>query len=144
MVHRDLAARNVLLFDNLAAKISDFGLSCTVGDNLIHKGNLAQKLPIKWLALEALTDCIFSEKSDVWSFGVLMYEMFTFGSVPYINMNNDELLVFLQTGERLERPNNISDELYEIMLSCWIKYMGDRPNFTQLEEKFQNIMETGI
>uniref|UniRef100_A0A914ER02 Protein kinase domain-containing protein n=1 Tax=Acrobeloides nanus TaxID=290746 RepID=A0A914ER02_9BILA len=139
MVHRDLAARNVLLCDNLVAKISDFGLCCTTDETLIHKGNLAQKLPIKWLALEALTDRIFSEKSDIWSFGILVYEVFTFGSIPYANMNNDEMLVFLQAGNRLERPNNVCDELYEIMKSCWNKYMGLRPNFLELEERFENL-----
>ena len=142
MVHRDLAARNVLLCDNLAAKISDFGLCCTMDATLIHKGSLAQKLPIKWLALEALTDQIFSEKSDIWSFGILIYEVFTFGSIPYANMNNDEMLVFLQAGNRLERPNNVCDELYEIMKSCWNKYMGLRPNFLDLEERFKNLNDS--
>uniref|UniRef100_A0A914EI63 Protein kinase domain-containing protein n=1 Tax=Acrobeloides nanus TaxID=290746 RepID=A0A914EI63_9BILA len=101
-----------------------------------NQSSWAQKLPIKWLALESLTNRMFSEKSDVWSFGVLMYEMFTFGQIPYASMNNDELLVFLQSNGRLERPVNMTEELCEIMYSCWIKDMEKRPNFAQLQVKF--------
>lgn len=140
LVHRDLAARNVLLYtNNRVAKISDFGLCSSCDQTFIYQSTLTKKLPIKWLALESLTERIFSEKSDIWSFGVLMYEIFTFGQVPYATMNNDELLVFLQANGRLERPNNITDELYEIMYSCWYKDVEKRPNFAQLREKFDKF-----
>ena len=140
LVHRDLAARNVILYENNhIAKISDFGLCSSCDQTFSDQSSWTQKLPIKWLALESLTNRMFSEKSDVWSFGVLMYEMFTFGQIPYASMNNDELLVFLQSNGRLERPANMTDELCEIMYSCWIKDMEKRPNFAQLQDKFDSF-----
>ena len=140
LVHRDLAARNVLLYsNNRVAKISDFGLCSSCDQTFIYISTLTKKLPIKWLALESLIERIFSEKSDIWSFGVLMYEVFTFGQIPYDPMNNDELLVFLQANGRLDRPNNITDELYEIMYSCWYKDIEKRPNFAQLHENFDQF-----
>uniref|UniRef100_A0A914CQ12 receptor protein-tyrosine kinase n=1 Tax=Acrobeloides nanus TaxID=290746 RepID=A0A914CQ12_9BILA len=136
LVHCDLAARNVLLFNNNIAKISDFGLCIDLDEALMFSSSIGRKLPIKWLALEILLDREFSEKSDVWSFGVLMYEMFTFGKIPYATANNDELVMFLQSGGRLERPSNMDDVCYEIMMSCWIKDVENRPSFAELEEKF--------
>uniref|UniRef100_A0A914E299 receptor protein-tyrosine kinase n=1 Tax=Acrobeloides nanus TaxID=290746 RepID=A0A914E299_9BILA len=141
LVHRDLAARNVLLFANSIAKISDFGLCCSIDENLTERSILSLKLPIKWLSLEALIDKIFSEKSDVWSFGVLMYEVFTFGGIPYATMNNDELVMFLKSGARLELPNNMDVGLYEIMLSCWREDLKERPTFVELEEKFPGYID---
>ena len=132
LVHRDLAARNVLIFDNFVAKISDFGLCCSLEE--AHQSTVSKKLPIKWLSIEVLTERCFSEKSDVWAFGVLMYEMFTFGTVPYETMNNDELVIFLQSGARLECPPNINNELCEIMLACWKKDPTQRPSFIELEQ----------
>jgi serine/threonine protein kinase len=91
--------------------------------------------------LEALIDRIFSEKSDVWSFGVLMYEVFTFGGIPYAAMNNDELVMFLKSGARLELPNNKDVGLCEIMLSCWREDLKERPTFVELEEKFHGYID---
>uniref|UniRef100_A0A914CZD0 receptor protein-tyrosine kinase n=1 Tax=Acrobeloides nanus TaxID=290746 RepID=A0A914CZD0_9BILA len=140
LVHCDLAARNVLLFDNMVAKISDFGLCCSSDETFSYQASLNKKLPIKWLSLEALLDRLFTEKSDVWSFGVLMYEMFSFGATPYETMNNDELVMFLQSGGRLERPANIDDMCYGIMLLCWNKDYLARPRFMELEEKFGELI----
>lgn len=140
LVHRDLAARNVLLFSqHELVKISDFGLCCAQNEEPFTYQASAEKLPIKWLALESLTDKIFSEKSDVWSFGVLMHEMFTLGKTPYGSMNYDELLVFLQAGGRLEKPLAMDEELAEIVCSCWEKESEHRPYFKDLEEKFINM-----
>ena len=141
LAHNDLAARNILLFENFFAKISDFGLCCSLDDTLPYDPYENKKFPIKWLPLEALIDKIFGEKSDVWSFGILMYEVFTCGKVPYENMNNDELIVFLQSGWRLERPENMDDICYGIMMSCWNKVPAERPSFMELEEKFCNYIE---
>ena len=144
LVHRDLAARNVLLFASSIAKISDFGLCCSIDESLTERSTLSLKLPIKWLSLEALIDRIFSEKSDVWSFGVLMYEVFTFGEIPYATMNNDELVMFLKSGARLELPNNMDVGLYEIMLSCWREDLKERPTFVELEEKFHGYIDEAL
>uniref|UniRef100_A0A914C4I1 Protein kinase domain-containing protein n=1 Tax=Acrobeloides nanus TaxID=290746 RepID=A0A914C4I1_9BILA len=144
LVHRDLAARNVLLFANSTAKISDFGLCCSIDESLTERSTLSLKLPIKWLSLEALIDRIFSEKSDVWSFGVLMYEVFTFGEIPYATMNNDELVMFLKSGARLELPNNMDVGLYEIMLSCWREDLKERPTFVELEEKLHGYIDKAL
>uniref|UniRef100_A0A914DC56 Protein kinase domain-containing protein n=1 Tax=Acrobeloides nanus TaxID=290746 RepID=A0A914DC56_9BILA len=104
------------------------------------QASLNKKLPIKWLSLEALLDRLFTEKSDVWSFGVLMYEMFSFGATPYETMNNDELVMFLQSGGRLERPANMDDVCYGIMLLCWNKDYLARPGFMELKEKFDEFI----
>uniref|UniRef100_A0A914D3B8 receptor protein-tyrosine kinase n=1 Tax=Acrobeloides nanus TaxID=290746 RepID=A0A914D3B8_9BILA len=144
LVHCDLAARNVLLFKNNIAKISDFGLCIDLDEAFMFSSSIGRKLPIKWLAFEILLDREFSEKSDVWSFGVLMYEMFTFGKIPYATTNNDELVMFLQSGGRLERPLNIHDVCYEIMMSCWIKDVKNRPNFGELEEKFHQLVDAAM
>src|SRR5687767_11742021 len=108
IVHRDLAARNILLTDGFNAKISDFGLSMIneTGEN--NTGGLPKKLPIKWLSIEAITRLIFSEKSDVWAFGVLMYEMFSYGKVPYPDFfDKDSIVNFLLRGKRLGCPETV-------------------------------------
>lgn len=141
IVHRDLAARNILLCGNSTAKISDFGLRCSCNENFTYKTKGAKKLPIKWLSIEALNDWIFSEKSDVWSFGVLMYEVFSLGKTPYNTLQNDEILGLLQTGARLEQPEYASSEMYRIMCACWDVSVERRPPFYELEKALQAELE---
>lgn len=142
MAHRDLAARNILLCDNNVVKIADFGLCCTFNENFSYQAtNRSKRLPIKWLSLEALIDWKFSEKSDVWSFGVLIYEMFSLGKVPYNLMSNNEITEFLESGQRLERPENATEEIYGIMSACWEKDVEKRPNFVNLIETLQILLE---
>jgi serine/threonine protein kinase len=142
MVYRDLAARNVLLTENYTAKITDFGLCCTLDESFTYQAaGRSKKLPIKWLSIEALIDRTFSEKSDIWSFGVLMYEVFSLGKVPYAVMNNDDVLEFLQEGKRLERPEFSSEGLYDIMKKCWKKEVESRPNFGELVEMLYEMLE---
>ena len=140
MAHRDLAARNILLTDSYKAKIADFGLCCTFNDSLIYQASQKKKLPMKWLSIEAITKRQFSEKSDVWSFGVLMYEIFSGGKVPYITMNNGEMLAFLKEGNRLRCPEETPGEVYEIMLKCWDQEPVNRPTFEEMVEKFRNML----
>lgn len=140
MVHRDLAARNILLCENNLAKISDFGLCCTCDDSFIYQASLTKKLPMKWLAIEALTERIFSEKSDIWSFGVLIFETFTLGKVPYAMMNNNEMLDFLLAGNRLECDEAPMDA-QEVMAICWEENPVDRPTFDELEARFHTFLE---
>ena len=93
------------------------------------------------MALESLTEKIFSEKSDIWAFGILAYEMFTFGKAPYEALNDDEILEFLNQGNRLERPSNVNDQLYEVMMDCWNADPDSRPTFKALEKTFLEIVE---
>uniref|UniRef100_A0A914EQQ5 Protein kinase domain-containing protein n=1 Tax=Acrobeloides nanus TaxID=290746 RepID=A0A914EQQ5_9BILA len=141
LVHRDLAARNILLCGPNTAKISDFGLCCKCDETFTYHASLSKKLPIKWLAIEALKDHIFSEKSDVWSFGILLYEVYTFGKVPYTTMNHDEVLKFLQEGKRLDCPEGMPTELYDLAMQCWEESSQNRPNFTELEQKLHTLIE---
>jgi serine/threonine protein kinase len=141
LVHRDLAARNILLCANNVAKISDFGLCCKCDETLTYQALVSKKLPIKWLAIETLVDHTFSQKSDVWSFGVLAYEMFTLGQVPYATLDHNEVFEFLKSGKRLERPEAMPEEVYEIVRTCWEENQNGRPDFTELEERFHNKLE---
>uniref|UniRef100_A0A914DMR4 receptor protein-tyrosine kinase n=1 Tax=Acrobeloides nanus TaxID=290746 RepID=A0A914DMR4_9BILA len=141
LIHRDLTARNIFLFGSIVAKISDFSLCCCCDESGTYEETANIRLPLKWMALESLISKVFSEKSDVWSFGVLIYEMFSFGRVPYAGLNDDELVGFLENGHRLERLMNVDQSLHEIMTECWMSNPEDRPKFTYLEEKFHVFIE---
>uniref|UniRef100_A0A914DQL8 receptor protein-tyrosine kinase n=1 Tax=Acrobeloides nanus TaxID=290746 RepID=A0A914DQL8_9BILA len=141
LVHRDLAARNILLMENRIAKITDFGLCCTCDDaTLSYQASLQKKLPMRWLSLEALLHRTFSEKSDVWAFGILMHEVFSGGKVPYATMEADEILEFLKSGKRLECPGMAADEVYEIMCSSWEENVETRISFSELSTKLRSIL----
>uniref|UniRef100_A0A914E3M3 Protein kinase domain-containing protein n=1 Tax=Acrobeloides nanus TaxID=290746 RepID=A0A914E3M3_9BILA len=116
IIHRSLSARNILLFGPTVAKISYFTNCCFCNsENSIVKDSTIQKLSAKSMALESLAEQIFSEKSDIWAFGILAYEIFAFGKAPYGTLNDDKIVEFLNQGNRLERPSNVNDQLYEIM-----------------------------
>jgi serine/threonine protein kinase len=143
IVHRDLASRNILLTDSFNAKISDFGLSINMETENFSSKMLPKKLPIKWLSIEALSELSFTEKSDVWAFGVLMYEVFSYGKIPYRSMTSDDkILSFLKSGRRLERPEAADEEIYRIMLKCWEEELEDRPRFEHLTNWLHEILET--
>uniref|UniRef100_A0AC34FXU0 Protein kinase domain-containing protein n=1 Tax=Panagrolaimus sp. ES5 TaxID=591445 RepID=A0AC34FXU0_9BILA len=141
MVHRDLAARNILLFPGFHAKISDFGLCCHCDESFTYYATINKKLPVRWLSIEALIDRRFSEKSDVWAFGVLLYEMCTNGTVPYTLLSNSDILAFIQSGKRLEKPVTTNTELYELMLNCWKESTEERLSFTDVTQKLHNQLE---
>ncbi|ESO07212.1 hypothetical protein HELRODRAFT_110726 [Helobdella robusta] len=130
-IHRDLAARNVLIGENRLIKIADFGLSRVVKEDF-YKATEDSKFPVKWAAIESIYSQIFTIKSDVWSFGILMVELLTFGTTPYPNMSNNEVQLRLQTTFRHPKPEGCSDELYEIMLNCWHRTPEKRPTFDSL------------
>uniref|UniRef100_A0AC35FS48 Protein kinase domain-containing protein n=1 Tax=Panagrolaimus sp. PS1159 TaxID=55785 RepID=A0AC35FS48_9BILA len=117
IIHRDLAARNILINEFKIAKISDFGLSVKINDKLknsISKNTLqieTGKLPVKWLAIESLKNYEFSLHSDIWSFGIVLYEIFTFGETPFSEIENSQLLEYLEVGNRPEKPEICSDEM---------------------------------
>uniref|UniRef100_A0A914DIZ7 receptor protein-tyrosine kinase n=1 Tax=Acrobeloides nanus TaxID=290746 RepID=A0A914DIZ7_9BILA len=140
IVHRDLAARNILLTDSFNAKISDFGLSCYMGNSVLEQEYPPKKLPYKWLSIEALVSKIFSEKSDVWAFGVLMFEVFSLGQVPYTGLILEELVDYLKAGNRLLCPEAANEKIYEIMLDCWKEDPEERPTFEALDSRFYVIL----
>ncbi|XP_011645406.1 vascular endothelial growth factor receptor 3 [Pogonomyrmex barbatus] len=133
IIHRDLAARNILLTSDLTLKISDFGLS---RNGIYVINNIASKirqLPIRWMSPEAIRDHAFSSKSDVWSFGIVLWEIGTLGSFPYADIHDNELLHYLTQDKcHLACPDTIFQDIYKIMCSCWNIMPQDRPSFAQL------------
>uniref|UniRef100_A0A667X9H8 Tyrosine-protein kinase n=1 Tax=Myripristis murdjan TaxID=586833 RepID=A0A667X9H8_9TELE len=128
-VHRDLAARNVLVSDDSVAKVSDFGLT-----KVDSKASDHAKLPVKWTAPEALKK-EFSTKSDVWSYGVLLWEIFSYGRQPYPKMSLKEVKEKVEEGYRMEAPEDCPPGVYSLMKSCWEKEPRRRPSFHKLREK---------
>uniref|UniRef100_A0A914QU78 Protein kinase domain-containing protein n=1 Tax=Panagrolaimus davidi TaxID=227884 RepID=A0A914QU78_9BILA len=141
MIHRDIACRNILLKENNIAKLSDFGLCCTSDENGCFKDFSNKKFPLKWLSIEALTESIFSEKSDVWAFGILCWEAFSYGSIPYSTILNSEMIGFLQGGNRLSKPSDAPTYIYELMLHCWDKCVERRPVFTDICKGIRIMLE---
>ncbi|XP_015758345.1 PREDICTED: uncharacterized protein LOC107337647 [Acropora digitifera] len=110
-VHRDLAARNVLVGENKIAKVADFGLTRHVYEERVYQAKRNRKLPLKWMSIEAIFDQTFTTQSDVWAFGVVLWEIVTLGGTPYPALDNRELLKLLREGYRMEKPDTCSDEL---------------------------------
>lgn len=138
-VHRDLAARNVLLVTAQFAKISDFGLSKALGaDDNYYKSRVAGKWPLKWYAPECINYRKFSSKSDVWSYGITMWEAFTYGGKPYKKMKGNEVIQFLKDNNRLECPPACPERVYKLMSECWTYKHEDRPNFKKVEESMRS------
>ncbi|XP_056270918.1 tyrosine-protein kinase ZAP-70 isoform X2 [Pseudoliparis swirei] len=138
-VHRDLAARNVLLVKKQFAKISDFGLSKALGvDDNYYKARTAGKWPLKWYAPECINFHKFSSKSDVWSFGVTLWEAFTYGGKPYKKMKGPEVMRFIEGGSRMERPAACPETTYGVMRECWTYKHDERPDFRTVEEAMRS------
>ncbi|XP_060056501.1 tyrosine-protein kinase SYK isoform X4 [Erinaceus europaeus] len=138
-VHRDLAARNVLLVTQHYAKISDFGLSKALSaDENYYKAQTHGKWPVKWYAPECINYYKFSSKSDVWSFGVLMWEAFSYGQKPYRGMKGSEVSAMLEKGERMGCPPGCPREMYELMNLCWTYEVENRPGFVAVELRLRN------
>jgi len=143
-VHRYLAASNILVGEHLICKVADFSLARVIDED-IYEGYTGEWFPIKWTAPEAALYNRFSIKSDVWSFGVVLYEIITYSQFPYPGMTNAQVLEALQQGYRMPRPMGCPDKLYDIMLDCWHEEPANRPTFEtlqwQLEEFF--ILDDG-
>ncbi|XP_032738070.1 fibroblast growth factor receptor 2 isoform X7 [Lontra canadensis] len=139
-IHRDLAARNVLVTENNVMKIADFGLARDINNIDYYKKTTNGRLPVKWMAPEALFDRVYTHQSDVWSFGVLMWEIFTLGGSPYPGIPVEELFKLLKDGHRMDKPANCTSDLYMMMRDCWHAVPSQRPTFKQLVEDLDRIL----
>nr|XP_019961004.1 PREDICTED: tyrosine-protein kinase Srms-like [Paralichthys olivaceus] len=138
IVHRDLAARNVLVGDDLVCKVADFGLARIIKDS-VYTASRSTKIPVRWTAPEAAIYQRFSVKSDVWSFGVLLYEMMSRGKMPYEGKSNKEVLDLLSSGFRLPCPTRCPQNIYRIMMDCWAAEPSKRPSFHALHSQLDSI-----
>ncbi|XP_034565024.1 tyrosine-protein kinase SYK [Notolabrus celidotus] len=137
-VHRDLAARNVLLVTQHYAKISDFGLSKAVAeDQNYYMAKAHGKWPVKWYAPECMNYFKFSSKSDMWSFGVLMWEAYSYGQKPYKGMKGNEVMQMIESGQRMDAPVNCPPEMYNLMKTCWTYKLDERPGFSVVEPRLR-------
>ncbi|XP_074007942.1 macrophage-stimulating protein receptor [Numenius arquata] len=143
-VHRDLAARNCMLDETLTVKVADFGLARDVFGKEYYsiRQHRHAKLPVKWMALESLQTQKFTTKSDVWSFGVLMWELLTRGASPYPGVDPYDMARYLLRGRRLPQPRHCPDTLYGVMLSCWAPAPEERPSFTGLVGELKRVLAT--
>ncbi|XP_030060839.1 proto-oncogene tyrosine-protein kinase receptor Ret [Microcaecilia unicolor] len=140
LVHRDLAARNVLVAEGRKMKISDFGLSRDVYEEDSYVKRSKGRIPVKWMAIESLFDHIYTTQSDVWSFGVLLWEIVTLGGNPYPGIAPERLFNLLKTGYRMEKPENCSEEMYNLMLRCWKQEPDKRPTFGEISKELEKLM----
>uniref|UniRef100_A0A8C2D742 non-specific protein-tyrosine kinase n=1 Tax=Cyprinus carpio TaxID=7962 RepID=A0A8C2D742_CYPCA len=139
-IHRDLAARNCLVNSSLVVKVSDFGMTRYVLDDQYWSSSGA-KFPVKWSAPEVFNFCKYSSKSDVWSFGVLMWEVFTEGKMPFEHNQNHEVVMMVTQGHRLYRPQKAAPHIYSIMKMCWMEKADERPSFTELSLMIMDELE---
>ncbi|XP_073242312.1 tyrosine-protein kinase CSK-like [Porites lutea] len=142
LVHRDLAARNVLVHDDGTAKVSDFGLAREANFNL--EGG---KFPIKWTAPEAIKHKQFSTQSDVWSYGILLWELFSFGRTPYPRVHIDSVMDKIEGGYRMECPDGCPQRVYSVMRECWEIDPKQRPSFktiySELDQIYRSFLPVG-
>ena len=136
-IHCDLAARNILVGEGNSCKVADFGLARVIKED-IYSPKEGTKFPIKWTAPEAALFNCFTIKSDVWSFGILMTEVVTKGTMPYPGLNNRQVLEHLEVGYRMPKPDTCPDPLYSIMLECWRSEPEERPTFESLKFRIED------
>ncbi|XP_058523273.1 vascular endothelial growth factor receptor 2 isoform X1 [Ochotona princeps] len=141
-IHRDLAARNILLSEKNVVKICDFGLARDIykDPDYVRKGDA--RLPLKWMAPETIFDRVYTIQSDVWSFGVLLWEIFSLGASPYPGVKIDEEFCRrLKEGTRMRAPDYTTPEMYQTMLDCWHGEPNQRPTFSELVEHLGNLLQ---
>ncbi|CAK8672615.1 unnamed protein product [Clavelina lepadiformis] len=142
IIHGDIAARNILVGEDLICKISDFGLANDVYRYGVIQGQSERCVPFKWISPERMMagKVPITSKSDVWSFGNLMYEMVTLGCMPYSNLSSDELLDKLRSGYRMKQPSTCSNEMFSIMAKCWAWRPSSRPSFSNLVSMIDKVL----
>uniref|UniRef100_A0A8C8HEL8 receptor protein-tyrosine kinase n=1 Tax=Oncorhynchus tshawytscha TaxID=74940 RepID=A0A8C8HEL8_ONCTS len=140
-IHRDVAARNVLLTDRRVAKICDFGLARDImnDSNYVVKGNA--RLPVKWMAPESIFDCLYTVQSDVWSYGILLWEIFSLGKSPYPSILVDtKFYKMIESGYQMSRPDFAPPEMYTIMKMCWNLEPTERPTFSKISQLIERVL----
>ncbi|XP_075049385.1 insulin receptor-related protein isoform X2 [Mixophyes fleayi] len=140
-VHRDLAARNCMVSEDLTVKIGDFGMTRDIYETDYYRKGGKSLLPVRWMSPESLKDGIFTPYSDVWSFGVVMWEIATLAEQPYQGMANEQVLHFVMDNGILEKPENCPDRLHELMHWCWQKNPKKRPSFIQILESIKEELK---
>ncbi|XP_018586755.1 ephrin type-B receptor 3-like isoform X3 [Scleropages formosus] len=142
-VHRDLAARNILVNSNLVCKVSDFGLSRFLEDDSTdptYTSSLGGKIPIRWTAPEAIAYRKFTSASDVWSYGIVMWEVMSYGERPYWDMSNQDVINAVEQDYRLPPPMDCPTALHQLMLDCWVKERNLRPKFSQIVNTLDKLI----
>ncbi|KAJ8035027.1 Deleted in malignant brain tumors 1 protein [Holothuria leucospilota] len=141
LVHRDLAAQNVLLGDNFLCKISDLGLARSVAGDNVYEMKSKTRVPVRWMAPESLLRNIYSTKSDVWSFGVVLWEIATLGAYPYPGMSSGEVIKNVVMGKRLPKPVHCHDKIFDVMMQCWKEEPSRWPDFTELKLTLEVLLD---
>jgi serine/threonine protein kinase len=140
-VHRDLATRNCLVNDKMVVKIADFGLSQNLYQDNYYKGNEGDAVPIRWMPLDAILHSKFTVESDVWAFGVVLWEIFSFGMQPYYGMTHEEVIKFIKDGNTLPYPEKTPGPIYQLMKSCWNRKPSARPPFKLIYRSLCNAYD---
>lgn len=141
IIHRDLASRNILVSKEKVCKVADFGFARRVSDDCPYqRTDIDNPIPVKWMAPEALVDNKYTTKSDVFSFGVLMWEVATLGATPYESMTSKEVYDIVKSGGRLEKPAHCKDEFFNIMARCWLTNPIERPTFEELASQLEELL----
>ncbi|XP_047993151.1 fibroblast growth factor receptor homolog 1-like isoform X2 [Leguminivora glycinivorella] len=141
-IHRDLAARNVLVTGARVLKVADFGLARDVRDSDYYRKRTAGKLPVRWMAPESLCHNYYNTKSDVWSFGVLTWEIMSYGETPYAKIPVHFLYNYLRQGKRMQKPENCSENMYQVIQHSCSFNPDDRPSFSELKDKLEEMVSS--
>ncbi|XP_038066086.1 tyrosine-protein kinase Mer-like [Patiria miniata] len=142
-IHRDLAARNVLVAEDMTCRVSDFGLARDVMNIRVYERGSEGALPMRWMALESILDDVYTTESDVWSYGVLLWETVTLGARPYPAMTAKIMVGELQAGYRMPKPQHCQEELYEMMSRCWDEDPESRPTFKMISKELSKLINKG-
>jgi serine/threonine protein kinase len=134
-IHRDLAARNCMVNKDNVVKIGDFGMARDVYETEYYRKEGKGLLPVRWMAPESLRDGVFTSQSDVWSYGVVLWEMATLAEQPYQGLANDQVVYYVKEGNVMDKPENCPDKLYRLMSDCWQRHAHQRPTFLEICER---------
>jgi len=135
IVHRDLAARNCMLSADTVVKVGDFGMARDVYETEYYRKEGRGFLPVRWMAPESIRDGKFTSQSDVWSYGVVLWEMATLAEVPYQGLANEQVMSYVKEGRKMHRPENCPDILFNMMSECWEAHANARPTFLDICKK---------